>query len=155
VFAEAGVEMPLAIRCIIGIGRCAADRGWTGLLIGCVTVLAFRRHIRNPVVLIKFHAIMLRTPVFGAMPIQADTGRFLTALRIVVKAGVLLARGTLLAVHTIKGVASKLGVMTEKLREGEPLGAILHQARACSHLNAYQREDLIQFRVAAIAIPAA
>ncbi len=127
VFAQSKQKLPWLTEVLIAMSAFA--RSW-GLWIAVVVVLAFvgfRMALRNESTRLAWHALLMRTPIFGRLIRGFNSARFAGTLAILTSAGVPLLKALDAGAQTLNNLALKDAVMQAiaRVREGVPLGKAL------------------------------
>ncbi|HEY4497128.1 MAG TPA: type II secretion system F family protein [Candidatus Paceibacterota bacterium] len=127
VFIEAGVELPLFTKILIGGGKFLASWWWVVLLITAAFIALLVDYLRTPEGKNTFDEIILRTPVFGGILKQVYVARFAESVSVLVKGGISMPQAMEVTGHTIGSTIYRemLHQTAEDLRKGELLSQSL------------------------------
>jgi general secretion pathway protein F len=129
-FAEAGRELPLLTRIVVGIGSGVEQFWWLILLAIAGLVVWVRRQLADPVARERWDAQFLRLPLAGALIGKIEAGRFTRTLGTLLKNGVSLPAAIDIAKEIIgnRVIARALVQVAQRVRQGEPLSRALTEA---------------------------
>lgn len=126
-FSQARQELPMLTQVMLGASAFVREWGvLTGLVVGGA-VGCFRWRLRDDAFRLRWHDLLLRTPMLGKYVLGVDTARFASTLAILMDAGVPLLRSLDAARQTMGNDRLKACAAdtTARVREGAPLAAAL------------------------------
>ena len=129
-FAEAGRQLPLLTRMVVGVG--SAVEHWWWLMLAAIAGFVFwvRRELRDPVSLERWHAQVLRLPIAGTLTGKIEAGRFTRTLGTLLRNGVSLPAAIDIAREIVNNrvIARGLAQVAMRVRQGERLSHALTEA---------------------------
>ncbi|KPU97294.1 type II secretion system protein GspF [Variovorax paradoxus] len=126
-FSQARQELPMLTQVMLGASAFVREWGvLAGLAIGGA-VGCFRWRLRDDAFRLRWHDLLLRTPMLGKYVLGVNTARFASTLAILMDAGVPLLRSLDAARQTMGNERLKACAAdtTARVREGAPLAAAL------------------------------
>ena len=126
-FSQARQELPMLTQVMLGASAFVREWGvLTGLAVGGA-VGFFRWRLRDDAFRLRWHDVLLRTPMLGKYVLGVNTARFASTLAILMDAGVPLLRSLDAARQTMGNERLKACAAdtTARVREGAPLAAAL------------------------------
>ena len=126
-FSQARQELPMLTQVMLGASAFVREWGvLTGLVVGGA-VGCFRWRLREDAFRLRWHDLLLRTPMLGKYVLGVNTARFASTLAILMDAGVPLLRSLDAARQTMGNDRLKACAAdtTARVREGAPLAAAL------------------------------
>lgn len=122
-FRNAGRQLPLATRIVIGIGHVIGAWWWAMALLAIAGGVALRRALRRPAFRRRWDAVSLRVPVFGDLAGRIEMERFSRTLGTLLGSGVALpaALGMVRGTLSNSVLAAAVGDAQTGLREGDGL----------------------------------
>jgi general secretion pathway protein F len=123
VYRQAGAELPLATRIVLGLGALTRDWGWALLLLALAAALGARAAWRDPAARLAIDRRLLR---FGLLR-KLDCERFAAAAAALLSAGVGLPTALELAAAAMRNHALQAAALqaARAVREGETIGRAL------------------------------
>lgn len=123
VFVETGQELPGLTRGLIAVSALVKDWGWLMLLVAAAAVVGLRIALRDEDLRRRWHALLLRLPLFGRMARATNTARFASTLAILSRSGVPLVEALDIAAQVIANlhIRDKVVEAAQKVREGGSL----------------------------------
>jgi general secretion pathway protein F len=132
IFAHTKAELPLLTRALIASSDFLRDYG-LGILAGLVLlVFLFRRALRDPGRLARWHGLLLKTPGISGLLTAMDTARFASTLSILMASGVPLLESLKIAGQVLTNLVLRKDseVVAERVQEGSSLHrALQHSGR--------------------------
>jgi len=122
-FAQAGKSLPLSARMVMAIGDGLRDYWWAMALAVTGAAIWLRASLRRPVFKLRFDALLLKVPLFGALLRSRDLERFARAMGTMLGNGLPLPNALGLARNTLANavIANAVDNVAVSLREGESL----------------------------------
>lgn len=122
-FEGMGQALPLSTQITIAIGDALQRYGWLILATGAVGILYWRRHLRQPDNLYKWHKRLLKLPIAGELMLKAEVARFARTLSTLLQNGVTLLRALSIVKDTMgnRALAEGLGRVAGSIKEGQSL----------------------------------
>lgn len=130
IFAHTKAKLPLLTRGLIATSDFLLDYG-SWLLVGLVlSVVIFRRLLRDPGRKRWWHGLMLRTPGISGLVTAMDTARFASTLSILMASGVPLLESLRIAGQVLTNLVlrSDSELVAERVQEGSSLHRALHHS---------------------------
>jgi general secretion pathway protein F len=129
VFAQAGYELPLATRIVMGVGSLAQAFWWLPPLVLCLGLLVFTRLRASPDGRRAVDLNLLRLPFIGALMTKIEVGRFTYTLGMLLTNGVPMLAALAVARDTVgnAALAAALTDVTKDVKEGKTLAAPLER----------------------------
>lgn len=123
IFREAGAELPLLTRAVMGVGEGLRDGWWLILAIVALTTLGIRHVLRDEGLRSRLDAALLCLPFAGTWIARAELGRYARTLAAMLRGGVPLATAMEIAAGTLRNraIQSDIRAMTGRIREGKSL----------------------------------
>lgn len=126
-FENSKAELPMLTQVLIAISDFLRDWGWL-LLIGIVlAVFAFRRWLRDPNARRRFHAALLRLPLFGKVVRGSNTARFARTFSTLTSSAVPVLEALRISGEVVTNLPMRDAVQdaATRVREGAPIGKSL------------------------------
>jgi general secretion pathway protein F len=131
IFADAGQQMPLPTRLILGLSKFLSQFGWllAIVMIGCG--LAVRQTLRQPQSRARWDQFTLKIPLVGPIILMVQTARFARTTGTSLKAGVALPVALGLARLTLTNMAinDALRAAIAEVKAGRTLTDALHRSK--------------------------
>ncbi len=126
-FADTGAELPLATRVVVALGDAFQDYWWAGLGSIILVYLVVRIQLARAEARVRWHRMLLGTPLFGDLIGKIEIARFARILGTLLANGVtvlnaLSIAGDVLANQALRGVISDV---SESLKQGKGLAGPL------------------------------
>ncbi|UTW07390.1 GspF family T2SS innner membrane protein variant XcpS [Pseudomonas benzenivorans] len=123
VFIDSGQTLPALTRGLIALSDWVKGWAWLVLILMALGFFALRWALRDESVKLRWHALLLRVPLFGRLIRATDCARFASTLAILTRSGVPLVEalaigGEVIANRVIRG---QVVVAAQKVREGGSL----------------------------------
>ena len=130
-FAEAGKQLPLSTRIVMGFGDVLRDYWWLLLALIAGSIALARTALSKPDVALRWDRWILRIPVFGNLISAIEAERLSRTLGTLLTNGVTLPAALELAKDAAQNmaVAKALRDAAVSVREGRPLAAQLAHAK--------------------------
>lgn len=130
-FAEAGKQLPLSTRIVMGFGDFLRDYWWLLLALIAGAIALARAALSRPDIALRWDRWILRVPIFGRLISAIEAERLCRTLGTLLANGVALPAALELAKDAAqnKAVAKALGNTAISVREGRSLAAQLAQAQ--------------------------
>jgi general secretion pathway protein F len=129
-FTEAGRELPWLTRVVVGIGTGVEHWWWLILLAIGGGAYWVRQRLRDPAQRERWHAMLLRLPLAGALVAKIEAGRFTRTLGTLLRNGVSLPAAIEIAKEIVgnRVIARGLAQVAVRVRQGEGLSRALTEA---------------------------
>lgn len=129
IFEQAGYQLPLPTRIIMGIGSLAQSFWWVPLLAILGLVLYLGRLRRSPEGRRSLDARILRIPMLGALALKSEVSRLTYALGMLLSNGVPMLSALLVARDTLgnAALAAALDDVAREVKAGKTLAAPLER----------------------------
>ncbi|WP_271411722.1 GspF family T2SS innner membrane protein variant XcpS [Pseudomonas sp. Q1-7] len=123
VFVDSGQTLPLLTRGLIALSDLVKHWGWLMLLVLLAAIVGARWALRDPDVRQRWHGLVLRVPLVGALVRATDTARFASTLAILTRSGVPLVEALGIGAEVIANrvIRAQVVVAAQKVREGGSL----------------------------------
>jgi general secretion pathway protein F len=126
-FENSKAELPILTRSLIAISDFVRDYGIfviAGLIIG---VILFRRWLRDPNAKRRFHAFLLRVPLFGKVVRGTNTARFARTFATLTSSAVPVLDALRISGEVVTNLPMRdaVEVAATRVREGAPIGKSL------------------------------
>lgn len=120
VFQNMGHALPLATRVLLGASAFLRDRGWLLLALLVVAIVVARLALRAESARRRFHALLLRMPLFGPLLRSANTARAMRTLALLSGSAVPLLDALAIAAQVVPNlpIRAALRQAAHKVREG-------------------------------------
>ncbi|RUO65950.1 type II secretion system protein F (GspF) [Pseudidiomarina planktonica] len=130
-FTTLGQELPPTTTALIAISETLRGYGIYLLLLIGVALIVFKQALRKPAFRDKFHAWLLRMPLFGKVIRGVNTARFSRTLSILSASAVPLLEGLRITATVLSNRAMHMAVSdaADRVREGSSLRAALAQTK--------------------------
>jgi len=130
-FADAGQELPLSTRVVMGIGQILRSYWWALLATATAGAMWFRHGMKAPDFRREVHRFYLRVPVLGKLLAAIEIERFFRTLGTLLANGVPLPLAISLANGTFANavLAEAVSDVATRLREGERLADRLERTK--------------------------
>jgi general secretion pathway protein F len=136
-------QLPLITQILIFTSRFLTT-SWPLLLLVLVGGLWFLRTLfsREPV-RAAFDAFLLRAPLIGRWVVAVNASRFIRALSTLVSAGMPVLEGVRVARGSVSNreVAKAIGVMADRIEEGEPLSQVMRRSNVMPAMVCYMTQS--------------
>lgn len=130
ILIEAGGELPLQTRLIIGVSDILLNQ-WPMLIVGLgVIVFLFRRWTKTKKGRYTFHKFLLKMPVFGKITLKVNVARFARTFSSLLGAGVSVIESleTTAGALTNVVVRDALYEAAQQIKNGQPISDSLNQS---------------------------
>lgn len=130
-FTTLGQDLPPTTTALIAISETLRGYGIYLLLLIGVGLIVFKQALRKPAFRDKFHAWLLRMPLFGKVIRGVNTARFSRTLSILSASAVPLLEGLRITATVLSNRAMHMAVSdaADRVREGSSLRAALAQTK--------------------------
>ncbi len=131
IFRQAGVELPLATRIVVGIGQLAESYWWVPVVAVLLFVLVVLQGRRSEVGRRSWDRRALRVPLIGPILTKSEVARFSYTLGMLIGNGVPLLAALAVARATVRNAAISAAVAEAEVqvKEGRPLADPLSRAQ--------------------------
>jgi general secretion pathway protein F len=122
-FDGVGQALPLSTRITIAVGEGIQSWGWLLVLLVIAGVVFMRRQLASPRSAYRWHALVLRAPVAGAIVVKMEVARFAHTLSTLLHNGIPLLKALTIVKDTMGNLVLSRGIekVTGGLREGQSL----------------------------------
>ncbi|HEY0682119.1 MAG TPA: type II secretion system inner membrane protein GspF [Steroidobacter sp.] len=130
-FENSKTELPMLTQGLIAISDFLRDWGWL-LVVGIVlAVMGFRRWLRDPNARRRFHATLLRLPLFGKVVRGSNTARFARTFSTLTSSAVPVLEALRISGEVVTNLPMRDAVQdaATRVREGAPIGKSLGTAK--------------------------
>lgn len=127
IFADAGYELPLPTRIVLGTGTLAQGFWWLPVAILAIAVATIASRRRTPEGRIALDRRLLRLPLLGDLLTKAEVARFGFTLGMLIANGVPLVAALSVAREALDhpAIAAAVGNVETQVKEGKPFAAPL------------------------------
>lgn len=131
VFANTKQQLPFLTVMMLAISGFVRHWGWLVALLSGIAFVLWRRSLRDPDALMRWHRWLLNAPLVGRFQRSLNTARFASTLAITISSGVPILRALQTSRDTLSNVAMRQQVedATASVREGVSLARALAQHR--------------------------
>ncbi len=139
-FDGVGRALPLSTRITIAVGEGLQAWGWVLVLLVVAGVVFMRRQLASPASAYKWHALVLRLPVAGAIVVKMEVARFAHTLSTLLHNGIPLLKALSIVRDTMGNLVLSRGIekVTGGLKEGQsladPLSEVPHFSSFAVHM---------------------
>jgi len=139
-FDGMGEALPLSTRITIAVGEGLQAYGWLLVLLVAGGLLFMRRQLANPTSAFKWHALLLRLPIAGAIVVKMEVARFAHTLSTLLHNGLPLLKALTIVKDTMgnRVLANGLEKVASSLKEGQsladPLSKVPHFSSFAVHM---------------------
>lgn len=123
VFVDSGQTLPALTRGLIALSDWVKGWAWLVLILLALGFFALRWALRDEAVKLRWHALLLRLPLFGRLIRATDCARFASTLAILTRSGVPLVEALAIGAEVIANrvIRAQVVVAAQKVREGGSL----------------------------------
>ncbi len=131
VFDSHNAELPILTQILIGVSGFLRQWGIWLLVAAGVAVWLFLRRLKNPAFRMRFGHVQLRLPLVGKMVRGFNSARFTRTLSILTGSSVPVLEALRIAGEVVTNLPMRdaVGVATQRVREGAPIGRSLGASR--------------------------
>lgn len=139
-FDGMGEALPLSTRITIALGEGLQAYGWMLVLLAAGGLWFMRKQLANPASAYKWHALLLRLPIAGAIVVKMEVARFAHTLSTLLSNGLPLLKALTIVKDTMgnRVLANGLEKVAGSLKEGQsladPLAAVPHFSSFAVHM---------------------
>ncbi|MBM0106407.1 type II secretion system inner membrane protein GspF [Steroidobacter sp. S1-65] len=130
-FENSKAELPMLTQVLIAISDFLRDWGWLVVVGLVLAVLGFRRWLRDPNARRRFHAALLRLPLFGKVVRGSNTARFARTFSTLTSSAVPVLEALRISGEVVTNLPMRDAVQdaATRVREGAPIGKSLGSAK--------------------------
>ncbi|MFT4768635.1 MAG: general secretion pathway protein F [Glaciecola sp.] len=130
-FNDMGESLPTLTRVVINAADFVTGWFWLIVILGTVTVIAIRNWLRSDAGRQRWHARLLRLPLFGGIVFEFEMARFARTLGTLLGNGVPLLRAIDIAIATVENVVLRdsLGALPPAVKAGQRMSVALTDAK--------------------------
>lgn len=131
VFENTGQELPLITQILIGVSDFLRVGGWWWLIVIALALFAFRIAVKEPHLRLRWHHLLLRTPLVGRLLRGTNAARLSSTLGILTASGIPLLNAMQSAVQTVTNLPMRAAVedALRQIREGGSLSRALGKTK--------------------------
>jgi general secretion pathway protein F len=139
-FDGMGEALPLSTRITIAVGEGLQAYGWLLILIVAGGLWFMRQQLASPASAYKWHALLLRLPLAGAIVVKMEVARFAHTLSTLLHNGIPLLKALIIVKDTMgnRVLANGLEKVAGGLKEGQsladPLSEVPHFSSFAVHM---------------------
>lgn len=130
-FENSKAELPMLTQVLIGISDFLRDWGWLLVLGIVLAFMGIRRWLRDPNAKRRFHATLLRLPLFGRVVRGSNTARFARTFSTLTSSAVPVLEALRISGEVVTNLPMRDAVQdaADRVREGAPIGKSLGSAK--------------------------
>lgn len=131
IFADMQVPIPWITQTVLVIGNVLQSWWWLLLLLTVTAIAVWRARLRDPAARLAWHAKLLRLRMVGPLLLKVETARIARTLGTLLKNGVPLLSGLLIArqVTSNRALDEALAAAAEQVKGGTGLSLALSQSQ--------------------------
>lgn len=131
VFENTGQELPLITQILISVSDFLRVGGWWWLVVIALALFAFRIAVKEPHLRLRWHHLLLRTPLVGRLLRGTNAARLSSTLGILTASGIPLLNAMQSAVQTVTNLPMRVAVedALRQIREGGSLSRALGKTK--------------------------
>lgn len=131
ILQEAGQELPMATKLILGLSDFMRSKGWLLLIILAALAYLIYRLLKTEKGRRVWHLVSLRLPIFGKILKQTYLAQFSDSLSALIQGGVPIVQALTVAADVVSNVIFKEIIMEakEKVKSGQNISPILEGHR--------------------------
>jgi general secretion pathway protein F len=131
VFEQQKAKLPFITQALIGTSNFLRDYGIYLLIVVALAAFLFKRRLKDPAALRRFHRTILRTPLVGKLARGFNTARFTRTFSILAGAAVPVLEALRIAGEVVTSLPMRDAVTeaAARVREGAPIGRSLAASR--------------------------
>jgi type IV pilus assembly protein PilC len=128
-YGDFGAELPFITRVLIAISDTIRNNFLLILVVGIGGGVAFWRWFQVPAQRTRLHAALMRAPIIGGTVTKFATSQLARTLATLLSGGIPLVTALDVASRAVgnRAMAAHVGVVTQQVREGQPLAIALNQ----------------------------
>lgn len=126
-FEDMQAELPLPTRIVMGAGDVLRQYWWTLPVLAAAAVFLGRVLLADPARQLRWHAYLLRAPLFGELVTKLEVARFTRTLGVMLDNGVPLLRAIRIVEGSVsnRALAQDIASTADELQAGRRLAAAL------------------------------
>ncbi|EED31002.1 general secretion pathway protein F [gamma proteobacterium NOR5-3] len=130
-FNDMGESLPTLTRAVINAADFVTGWFWLIVIVATVVVVAVRNWLRSDAGKQRWHARLLRLPLFGGIVFEFEMARFARTLGTLLGNGVPLLRAIDIAIATVENVVLRdsLGALPPAVKAGQRMSVALADAK--------------------------
>lgn len=138
-FRDAGVALPVPTQILMSASNFLRSYGWALLIVPCLIFLALPYLRKSRPVTYRWHAGLLRAPLFGDLVTKIETARFSRTLGSLLGNGVPLPTAIAITRETLTNLvlADALDAVASRLKEGGGLSDLLEKSGVFPELSVH------------------
>ncbi len=131
VFETTGQDLPLLTEMLIALSEFMQNWWFAVIAVIVVVVVAIQRALRNESIRRRWHATVLRMPLFGRVATGVNTARFTRTLSISTSSGVPVLEALRISASVVANLPMREAIeaASVKVREGAAIGRSLAQSK--------------------------
>lgn len=131
VFETTGQDLPLLTEVLIALSEFLQNWWFAVIAVIAVIIFAIYRALRNEAIRRRWHAIVLRMPLFGRVATGVNTARFTRTLSISTSSGVPVLEALRISASVVANLPMRdaIDAASVKVREGAAIGLSLAQSK--------------------------
>jgi general secretion pathway protein F len=139
-FDGMGQALPLSTRITIAVGETIQSYGWLLALLAIGVAWFMRQQLASPATAFKWHAMLLRTPVVGAIVVKMEVARFAHTLSTLLHNGIPLLKALTIVKDTMgnqvlaRGLEKVAGGLKKGQSLADPLSEVPHFSTFAVHM---------------------
>jgi len=139
-FDGMGQALPMSTRITIAVGETIQSYGWLLALLVIGFVWIMRQQLASPATAFKWHAMLLRTPIVGAIVVKMEVARFAHTLSTLLHNGIPLLKALTIVKDTMgnlvlaRGLEKVAGGLKKGQSLADPLSEVPHFSTFAVHM---------------------
>ncbi len=130
-FENSKAELPVLTQGLIGISNFFRNWGWLVIIVLVLSIVAFRRWLRDPAARRRYHSVLLRLPLIGKVVRGTNTARFARTLATLTSSAVPVLEALRISGEVVLNLPMRdaVDIAATRVREGAPIGKSLGASR--------------------------
>jgi general secretion pathway protein F len=139
-FDGMGQALPVSTRITIAVGEGLQAYGWLLILLVAAGLWFMRRQLASPASSYKWHALLLRLPIVGAIVVKMEVARFAHTLSTLLHNGIPLLKALIIVKDTmgnrvlVNGLEKVAGSLKDGQSLADPLSEVPHFSSFAVHM---------------------
>ncbi|MGD8323843.1 MAG: type II secretion system inner membrane protein GspF [Gammaproteobacteria bacterium] len=131
VFETTGQQLPLLTKILIALSDFLQNWWFAVIAVVAIVAVAIHRALKNEAIRRRWHATVLRFPLFGRVATGVNTARFTRTLSISTASGVPVLEALRISASVVGNLPMReaIEMASVKVREGAPIGRSLAQSK--------------------------
>lgn len=115
VFSASGAELPIPTRIVLGLSWVMRKLWFVIIIVFALISALFKKYISRPEGKFKFHAALLKLPIFGKLYVKIQISRFARTLSALTSSGITLLQGLVVVEKTIGNLVMRRAIQNIRL----------------------------------------